>query len=73
MESGSAIGMIDINSIAKGYGVGDAMLKAASVEILFNRTICPGKFMVLVSGDVASVEAAMEAGFPLAARLLLMS
>jgi len=38
------------------------MLKAASVEILFNRTICPGKFMVMVSGDVAAVEASMEAG-----------
>lgn len=54
--------MIEMNSIAKGYAVGDAMLKAANVEILFNRTICPGKFMVMVAGDVAAVEAAMDAG-----------
>ena len=50
----SAIGLIELNSIARGYQVGDAMLKAASVEILFNRTICPGKFMVMIGGDVAA-------------------
>ncbi|CCK75319.1 Putative propanediol utilization protein [Oleispira antarctica RB-8] len=65
MRNGSAIGMIEMNSIAKGYAVGDAMLKAANVEILFNRTICPGKFMVMVSGDIAAVEAAMDAGLGL--------
>ena len=58
----NAIGLIELNSIARGYQVGDAMLKAASVEILFNRTICPGKFMVMVGGDVAAVEASMGAG-----------
>ncbi|CAA0125053.1 Carbon dioxide-concentrating mechanism protein CcmK [BD1-7 clade bacterium] len=58
----SAIGLIELNSIARGYLVGDAMLKAASVTILFNRTICPGKFMVMISGDVAAVEAGMDAG-----------
>jgi microcompartment protein CcmL/EutN len=58
----NAIGLIELNSIARGYQVGDAMLKAAAVEILFNRTICPGKFMVMVAGDVAAVEAAMGAG-----------
>ena len=62
MQSKSAIGMIELNSIAKGYAVGDAMLKAADIEIMFNRTICPGKFMVMVAGDVAAVEAAMGAG-----------
>lgn len=65
MRNGNAIGMIEMNSIAKGYAVGDAMLKAANVEILFNRTICPGKFMVMVSGDVAAVDAAMNAGLDL--------
>lgn len=71
MENGSAIGMIEMNSIAKGYAVGDAMLKAASVEILFNRTICPGKFMVMVSGDVAAVEAAMDAGLSLGSETIV--
>ena len=61
----NAIGMIEMNSIAKGYAVADAMLKAADVDILFNRTICPGKFMVMVAGDVAAVDAAMASGLEL--------
>jgi microcompartment protein CcmL/EutN len=58
----NAIGCIELNSIARGYVVADAMLKAADVEILFNRTICPGKFMVMVSGDVAAINAAVATG-----------
>ncbi|RMH62795.1 MAG: BMC domain-containing protein [Calditrichaeota bacterium] len=58
----SAIGLIELTSIAKGYEVADTMLKAAHVEIITNRSICPGKFMVLVGGDVDAVHAAVEAG-----------
>jgi microcompartment protein CcmL/EutN len=38
------------------------MLKAADVELVLARTICSGKYMVLVRGDVAAVEAAVSAG-----------
>lgn len=58
----NAIGCIELNSIARGYVVADAMLKAANVNIIFNRTICPGKFMVMISGDIAGVNAAVETG-----------
>jgi len=58
----NSIGCLEVNSIARGYLVADAMLKAANVEMLFNRTICPGKFMVMVSGDVSAVNVAVEAG-----------
>lgn len=71
MDTKSAVGMIEMNSIAKGYAVGDAMLKAADIEILFNRTICPGKFMVMVAGDVAAVEAAMSAGLELGSETIV--
>ncbi len=58
----SAIGLIELTSIAKGYEVADALLKTAEVEILFNRTICPGKFMVMVAGDVDAVNSSMQVG-----------
>jgi microcompartment protein CcmL/EutN len=38
------------------------MLKAAGVELVLARSICSGKYMVLVRGDVAEVEAAVAAG-----------
>jgi microcompartment protein CcmL/EutN len=58
----SSIGLIELSSIASGFEVCDAMLKAADVELVVARTICSGKFMVLVRGNVASVGAAVDAG-----------
>jgi microcompartment protein CcmL/EutN len=58
----NSIGLIELGSIAAGFQVTDAMLKAADVELLLARSICSGKYMVLVRGDVAAVTAAVEAG-----------
>lgn len=57
-----SIGLIELGSIAAGFEVCDAMLKAAEVELLLSRSICSGKYMVLVRGDVAAVRAAVTAG-----------
>lgn len=61
-KQGTAIGLIETSSIAKGFLIADTVLKAANVEILVNRTICPGKYMVLIGGDVDAVNASVEAG-----------
>ncbi len=58
----NSIGLIELGSIAAGYEVTDAMLKAADVELLLARSICSGKYMVMVRGDVAAVDASVEAG-----------
>ena len=58
----NSLGLIELSSIAAGFGVTDAMLKAAEVELILARTICSGKYMVLVGGSVADVEAAVKAG-----------
>lgn len=57
-----AIGMIELSSIAMGFLVEDAMLKASSVELLLARTICSGKYVVIVGGEVSSVKSSVEAG-----------
>ena len=61
-----AIGMIEMSSIALGYEVEDAMLKAANVELLVARTICSGKFIVVVGGEVADVRSSVDAGLNVA-------
>src|SRR5271166_3541751 len=58
----NSIGLIELTSIAAGYLVTDAMLKASDVELLLSRSICSGKYMVMVAGDVAAVQAAVDAG-----------
>lgn len=57
-----SLGMIEFNSIAAGIEAADHMLKAANIKPLFIKTICPGKFIASVHGEVASVNAAIEAG-----------
>ncbi len=62
MTSRNSIGLIEMGSIAAGFQVCDAMLKSADVELVLARTICSGKYMVLVRGDVAAVESAVKTG-----------
>ncbi|MBN2431978.1 MAG: BMC domain-containing protein [Acidobacteria bacterium] len=58
----AAIGALEFNSIARGIEAADAMAKAAEVEIFTSRSICPGKYLTLVHGNVSSVSAAIQAG-----------
>lgn len=58
----NSIGLIELTSIAAGYQVVDAMLKAAGVELLLARSICSGKYMTMVKGDVGEVTASVQAG-----------
>lgn len=59
MEKNS-IGLIELTSIASGMLAADIMLKTSAVELILSRTICSGKYMVLIGGDVAAVQAAVE-------------
>jgi len=71
--SNRAIGIIESSSIAMGYLIGDTMIKAANVELLLLRSICSGKFIALVGGEVAAVSAAVEAGIAAAAHTIVDS
>jgi microcompartment protein CcmL/EutN len=57
-----SIGAIELSSIGIGYLIEDEMLKAASVELLIARTICSGKYLIVIGGSVSDVEAAIQAG-----------
>ena len=61
-ESYTAVGMVELNSIAAGIDAADQMVKTAQVDPLFFKTICPGKFVAAVTGDVAAVSASVNAG-----------
>lgn len=57
-----AVGVVEFDSIAVGMLAGDAMVKAAPLGSIYAGTTHPGKYLVLVSGDTASVDVALEAG-----------
>ncbi len=70
-RSMDAIGLLELSSIGIAYRVEDAMLKASSVELLLARTICSGKYIVMIGGDVAAVRASVDAGREVSAEALV--
>lgn len=57
-----AVAMIEFSSIAAGIISGDAMVKASPLGSIYAGTVHPGKYLVLVSGDTASVDEALDVG-----------
>lgn len=66
-----SIGIIELTSVAAGFAAADAMLKAAAVRIVLSRSICSGKYMVVIRGPVDAVESAVAAGAASAAGFLI--
>lgn len=58
----TVLGVLEFNSIATGFASLDAMAKAGSVRIIDAKPVCPGKFIIIVAGSVADVDAALTAG-----------
>ncbi len=56
------IGFMELNSIAKGVETADTVLKTAAVRMAFARCGCPGKYYLLFTGEVAAVQASVDAG-----------
>jgi len=57
-----AIAVVELDSIASGVVAGDAMVKASPLGSIYAGTVHPGKYVILVSGDTASVEIALGVG-----------
>jgi microcompartment protein CcmL/EutN len=64
--TGPSLALIEVASIARGHRVADAMVKRAPVELLRCDAVSPGKFLVLVAGEVAAVDEAYRAGLEVA-------
>lgn len=56
----TAIGMIEFKTVSAGITAADQMVKSAEVELLEAQTVCPGKYIALIAGDLSAVNAAVE-------------
>ena len=56
------LGVLEFENTAIGYFALDAAVKAAPVDVLNVSTINPGKLLIFLSGDVASVESSIHSG-----------
>ena len=55
-----ALGMIEFKTVSSGITAADRMVKTADVELLEAQTVCPGKYIALIAGDLSAVHAAVE-------------
>ncbi len=58
----NAIAALEFRSIARGIEAADAMLKAADVTLLQGTPVCSGKYVLIIGGAVADVQASLDAG-----------
>lgn len=55
-----AVGVIEIKSIAKGVEACDDALKSAEIRLVAAQASCPGKYELILTGALASVQTALE-------------
>ena len=67
----SSIGAVELSSIGVGYQVQDAILKAASVQVIIARTICSGKYFIVFGGPVSDVNSGLQAGLAAAGEAII--
>ena len=56
-----ALGMAEFNTVSSGITAADLMIKTAEVDIIESATVCPGKYIVIISGELSAVQASVEA------------
>lgn len=57
-----ALALIEFSSIAAGIQAADAMVKRAPIDVIKTGTVQPGKYLVLIGGQVADVEESLATG-----------
>lgn len=62
MSDYKSLGIMEYRSISIGMKAADAMVKAADIKLMMMQTVCPGKYIIMFTGKLSSVEAAISVG-----------
>lgn len=55
-----AIGMVEYKTVSAGVVAADAMVKTSDISIIEAQTVCPGKYIVIITGDLSAVDTAVN-------------
>ncbi len=70
---GPAVGVLELESLAKGVVVTDALLKKARIVVGSTESVSPGKYIIVFSGPVAEVDESFREGVAVAGSSLIDS
>ncbi len=55
-----AIGVVEYKTVSAGVVAADAMVKTSDISIIEAQTVCPGKYIVIITGQLSAVDAAVS-------------
>lgn len=55
-----AIGIVEYKTVSAGVVAADAMVKTSDISVIEAQTVCPGKYVVIITGDLSAVDAAVN-------------
>lgn len=56
-----AIGMVEYTTVSTGIQAADTLVKTANVEVIEAQVVCPGKYIVIISGELSAIKASIDA------------
>ncbi|PIU18808.1 MAG: propanediol utilization protein [Elusimicrobia bacterium CG08_land_8_20_14_0_20_59_10] len=72
MQANTALGLMEISSIAKGMETLDFMCKAAGIKPELHQAVSRGKYLIVISGPVGEVESSLAKGAEVAGNAVLI-
>ena len=67
----NSIGLVEVKNISKGIRITDEMLKSADVNLIESGAVCPGKYVTVVGGNLAAIQAAVDRAVEIAEDALI--
>lgn len=58
---GKALAMAEFTTVSTGIRAADMMIKTAEVKVIEAEVVCPGKYIVLIEGELSAVRASVDA------------
>lgn len=56
----NSIGLVECKNVSKGIVVTDEMLKSAGITLISSGSVCPGKFVTIVGGELSAIQASVD-------------
>jgi microcompartment protein CcmL/EutN len=66
-----SLGLLELESLARGVVVADALVKKAAVQLSIAEAVSPGKYLLVFTGAVAEVDEAFQAGVEAGGAMIL--
>lgn len=57
---GKALAMAEFMTVSTGIKAADMMIKTAEVKVIEAEVVCPGKYIILIEGELSAVRASVD-------------